>query len=147
MIEIKYANKEHLPDIFHIEQECFKIPWSNKDLEKDILENKMSIYIVALYDGKVVGYAGMWHVITEGHITNIAVLEEYRNKGIGTKFLYKFDEIAKEKEMIGLTLEVRVNNLNAQKLYLKHGYKVEGMRKNYYSDTKEDALIMWKYFD
>lgn len=145
MVKIVPLKKEHIDGVYKIEVESFTIPWSKRDLEKDALENKMSIYIVALEDEKVIGYAGMWHVVTEGHITNIAVDSLYRNKGIGDMLLNQLTKIAIEKEMIGITLEVRMSNVPAQKLYFKHGYKVEGFRKNYYADTKEDAIIMWKY--
>ena len=146
MIEIISMQKEHLDDVYKIEENAFSIPWSKKELEKDAFLNKLSIYLVALYNNEIVGYVGMWHVVNEGHITNIAVKNEYRNQGIGDKLIKELINIAKEKEMIGITLEVRMNNLSAQKLYSKNGFKVEGIRKNYYKDTREDAIIMWKYF-
>jgi len=136
---------KYIDDIYGIELDSFSIPWSKDSLEKDAIENKMSIYLVALEDEKVVGYAGMWHVVTEGHITNVAVSPDFRRRGIADMLLTELTNIAVKKEMIGITLEVRMNNVAAQGLYLKHGYKVEGIRKNYYSDTKEDAIIMWKY--
>ncbi|MCL2565417.1 MAG: ribosomal protein S18-alanine N-acetyltransferase [Defluviitaleaceae bacterium] len=145
MIEVRPFNKSDLDSIYEIELESFSIPWAKDDLHKDAVINKLSIYLVAVYDDKVVGYAGMWHVVTEGHITNIAVSPAYRNMGIGQKLIEGLEIIAREKEMIGITLEVRMNNGAAQKLYMKNGYVVEGIRKNYYADTKEDALIMWKY--
>jgi len=145
MFKIVPLQEQHIDDVYTIELESFTIPWSRKSLEKDALENKMSIYLVALEGEKVVGYAGMWHVVTEGHITNIAVDVNYRKKGIGDMLLTELVKIAINKEMIGITLEVRISNIAAQKLYFKHQFKVEGFRKNYYSDTKEDAIIMWKY--
>ena len=145
MLKVVPFEKKYIDDIYRIELDSFTIPWTKSALEKDALENKMSIYIVAIEDDKVIGYAGMWHVVTEGHITNIAVDSNHRKKGVGQMLLQELNKIGMEKEMIGITLEVRMNNIPAQKLYLKHDYKVEGIRKNYYSDTKEDALIMWKY--
>lgn len=145
MVKIVPLKRNHIDDVYKIELEAFTIPWSKRSLEKDALENKMSIYLVALDYDKVVGYAGMWHVVTEGHITNIAVDINYRKKGIGDMLVKELTNVAISKEMIGITLEVRVNNIAAQKLYLNNGYKVEGFRKNYYSDTNEDAIIMWKY--
>ena len=88
----------------------------------------------------------MWHVVNEGHITNVAVLEQYRREGIGDMLMEALEKKALELEMIGITLEVRISNYGAQKLYTKHGYKPEGFRKKYYTDTNEDAVIMWKYF-
>ena len=106
----------------------------------------MAIYYVAVENGKVLGYAGMWHVVVEGHITNVGVMEEARCKGIGSMLMEKLIEIGVEKKMYGITLEVRMGNAPAQALYHKYGFKAEGIRKNYYPDTKEDAIIMWKYF-
>ncbi|MCL2593146.1 MAG: ribosomal protein S18-alanine N-acetyltransferase [Defluviitaleaceae bacterium] len=145
MIEIIKFEREHLNDVYAIEEDSFSIPWSKHELEKDAFENKLSIYLLALFEGEVAGYVGMWHVVNEGHITNIAVKKEYRGNGIGDKLIKQLINIAIEKEMIGITLEVRMNNAPAQKLYANNGFKIEGLRKNYYKDTKEDAIIMWRY--
>lgn len=147
MLEIIQMTGEHIDDVVSIEEACFYIPWTKKDFEKEIYENKMAIYRVARLNGKIIGYAGLWHIINEGHITNVAVLDEYRRQGVGDALVKEFIDIAKQKEMIGITLEVKVTNTGAQKLYTKYGFKPEGFRKNYYEDTKEDAVIMWKYFD
>ena len=147
MIEIKPMENSHIEDVLFVETSCFLIPWTKNDFIREINENKMAIYRVALCDGKVVGYAGMWHVINEGHITNVAVLEQYRKLGVGAALLQALIDAALEREMIGITLEVRINNYPAQKLYLKYGFRPEGLRKKYYVDTGEDAVIMWKYFE
>ena len=146
MLEILPMTKEHIEQVLRVEEACFSIPWTREDFQREMTENKMAIYRIAVLDGNVVGYAGMWHVVTEGHITNVAVLEEYRKKGVADALMREMIDIAKQKQMIGITLEVRVGNLPAQKLYTKHGFRPEGFRKNYYQDTKEDAVIMWKYF-
>ena len=145
MIEVAPFKDEYIDSIYEIEVESFSIPWSKQDLYRDAVENNLSIYVVALCDNKPIGYAGMWHVVTEGHITNIAVTPEYRRAGVGQLLMEEIERIAYERQMIGITLEVRMNNTAAQRLYTKNGYIVEGLRKNYYADTKEDALIMWKY--
>jgi len=147
MITIEPFKIEYLDQLYSVETDSFSIPWSKSDIEKDATQNKMSIYLVALEDNQVIGYAAMWHVVNEGHITNIAVSPNHRQKGIGTLLVNALINIAKEKEMIGLTLEVNINNTNAQKLYTKLGFKPEGIRKEYYKDTKEDAVIMWKYLN
>lgn len=144
MIEVVKMTKEHLDDVMKIEWECFPIPWSRKSME-DELERKIAYYFVALVDGIVAGYGGMWHVVTEGHITNIAVSEKFRRLGVGNAIVDKMIELAEEKDMLGVTLEVRVSNEAAISLYKKHGFKIEGLRKEYYDDNKEDAYIMWKY--
>ena len=146
MIEIIPMTEEHIDGVVALEEATFSIPWTRADFEREVKENSMAIYYVAVMDGKIIGYAGMWHVITEGHITNVGVLEEVRGKGVGSMLMEKLIEIAVEKKMFGITLEVRMGNTPAQALYHKYGFKAEGIRKNYYPDTKEDAIIMWKYF-
>ena len=137
---------KHLDEVFIIEKTCFVTPWSKEALAKELSENETAVYLVALDCDKVVGYAGMWHIVNEGHITNIAVCEDCRKQGVGGKIVEKLIELALEREMIGITLEVRISNIAAQKLYSKYGFKPEGFRKSYYDDTHEDAVIMWKYF-
>lgn len=146
MLEIINMALEHVNEVSELEKMCFYTPWTKKDFIKEITENKLAIYIVAIDDKKVVGYAGMWHIVDEGHITNVAVMPEYQHCGIGNKLVEKLIEISIEKNIVGLTLEVRMGNLSAQKLYTKFGFKPQGIRKRYYSDTGEDAIIMWKYF-
>ena len=146
MLEILPMKEEHIDAVLHIEESCFAIPWTKADFEREMTQNQFAIYRIAVLDGKIVGYAGMWHIVTEGHITNVAVLPEYRRQGIGNALIEEMIVIAEQKEMIGMTLEVRISNIAAQKLYAKYGFRPEGFRKNYYQDTKEDAIIMWKYF-
>ncbi len=146
MIEIVPMELKHIDGVIEVEETTFSIPWTREDFVREVSQNAMAIYYVAMDGETVVGYAGMWHVINEGHITNVAVLHDYRRQGIGDLFMEKLTEIALEREMIGITLEVRMNNRAAQGLYHKYGFKPEGIRKNYYADTKEDAVIMWKYF-
>lgn len=143
-MEIKYMSAEHINGIMEIERDSFAIPWTKKSIEGE-LKNKLAIYIVAVedQDNKVIGYAGMWHVVTEGHITNIAVHKDYRNMGIGDALVKRLIDIANEKKMIGITLEVRPSNKAALKLYSNNGFKLEGIRKEYYEDNREDAYIMW----
>ncbi|WMI80799.1 ribosomal protein S18-alanine N-acetyltransferase [Anaerotignum sp. MB30-C6] len=150
MVKVIPMQEEHIEGVLAVEEATFSIPWTRKDFEREVRENAMAIYFVAIDDSldeeKVVGYAGMWHVITEGHITNVAVLHEYRRQGIGDLLMENLEKVALEREMIGITLEVRINNEAAQRLYHKYGFRPEGIRKNYYADTREDAVIMWKYY-
>ena len=136
---------EHIPEVCRAELECFTLPWSRASFERELTENQYAMYYVALCGDKLAGYAGMWHVVNEGHITNIAVRPAYRMKGVGGMLLDKLTELAIQKEMIGITLEVRAGNLAALSMYSKHGFKHEGLRKEYYEDNHEDAIIMWKY--
>lgn len=146
MIAIVPMSECHLEQVLQVEEACFTTPWTRADFHRELHENTMAVYRVAIVDGNVVGYAGMWHVVNEGHITNVAVLHDYRRQGVGDKLMQSLIDIALEREMIGITLEVRMNNQAAQNLYVKYGFRPEGIRKNYYPDTKEDAIIMWKYF-
>ena len=125
MIEIVPMAEEHINGVVTLEEATFSIPWTRADFEREVRENTMAIYYVALMDGRVVGYAGMWHVVTEGHITNVGVLEEVRCEGIGSMLMEKLIEKALEKEMTGITLEVRMGNRPAPALYHKYGFKAE----------------------
>jgi len=137
----------HIDHIHKIECDSFAVPWSRDSFVKE-LENPHAIYIAAAAKNRdIIGFAGMWHVVNEGHITNIAVSPEYRGIGVGDALVSAMIQIAKDYKMIGITLEVRMGNEPAQKLYIKHGFVFEGIRKNYYTDTKEDAIVMWKRFD
>ncbi len=147
MIEIISMEECHIDDVLKIEEACFHIPWTKEDFQREINENKMAIYKVAVVNGKIAGYAGLWHVVNEGQITNVAVMPEYRGMGIGNFLMEELIRVGEELNMIGITLEVKISNYTAQKLYTKYDFKVEGIRKNYYKDTNEDAIIMWKYFD
>ena len=145
-IVIAPMEQHHLDEVLAIEESSFTTPWSRDALERELTENTLAVYIVATEDGRVVGYAGMWHVVTEGHITNVAVTETCRRRGIAGMMLKWLLDTAEHRGMMGVTLEVRITNAAAQRLYTKYGFKPEGFRKQYYTDTKEDAVIMWKYF-
>ncbi|MDR1703661.1 MAG: ribosomal protein S18-alanine N-acetyltransferase [Clostridiales bacterium] len=144
MVEYEEMTLRHLDEVYAIETASFTVPWSRKALSDEITSNDLAHYIVALDDGKVIGYAGLWHVVNEGHITNVAVSPERRKEGIGEALLKRLIAYAESKEMIGLMLEVRVSNYDAQRIYFKNGFELEHIRKRYYSDTREDALVLWK---
>jgi ribosomal-protein-alanine N-acetyltransferase len=125
-----------------IELASFTVPWTRQMLE-DELYNGNAYYLVAEYRGQVAGYAGMWKIIDEGHITNIAVDPAFRRLGLASLLLEDLIAYAKAQGIQALTLEVRVSNTPAISLYEGKGFKVEGRRRKYYSDNNEDALIMW----
>lgn len=147
MIEIMPMTSDDIDGVLKVEESCFAIAWTRADFEREMNENKLAVYFVAKDGEKIVGYAGMWHVVTEGQITNVAVLDEYRGQKVGSLLMEALIKTAEEREMIGITLEVKISNYPAQKLYTKYGFKPEGFRKNYYKDTNEDAVVMWKYFE
>lgn len=144
-VEVLKASFEHIDDILTVENLCFAIPWSRQSFMDEIQQNKHARYLVAVCDGRIVGYAGIWIVCDEGHITNIAVHPDFRKAGIGSMLLTALIETAQIEGAKDLTLEVRKNNIEARMLYEKFGFVVEGVRKGYYSDNHEDALIMWKH--
>ena len=141
--EICPFEAKYIDSILIIENESFSDPWSKDSMEKE-LNNNFARYVVVKHKDEVIGYGGMWLILDEGHITNIAVLQKYRRKGIGKLILISLIEICKTENICGLTLEVRKSNDAAQKLYSKFGFIPEGIRKGYYSNNNEDAIIMWK---
>jgi [ribosomal protein S18]-alanine N-acetyltransferase len=140
---IRLMSVEDLDDIMEVETESFTIPWSRDAFFNEIETNHFATYIVIEDKGKVIGYCGVWIIVDEAHITNIAVLPSYRGQGLGDRLMQSMIEIAKEMGAVTMTLEVRVSNTPAQTLYKKFGFTEGGIRKNYYSDNQEDALVMW----
>lgn len=126
-----------------VEVESFTLPWSAKAFYNELVHNHFSHYIVAEYHGKIVGYGGMWVIMDEAHITNIAILHKYRGHKWGERLLLELIHQALDLGARRMTLEVRVSNTVALSLYKKLGFYSEGVRKGYYSDNQEDALVMW----
>jgi len=130
--------------VMEVEVLSFPTPWSQAAFLSELLTNSYAHYFVAAVGARVVGYGGMWLIIDEAHITNIAVHPEYRSRKIGEALLLCLMGKAKELGAIAMTLEVREKNAVAQNLYRKHGFVPRGIRRGYYNDTGEDAVIMWK---
>lgn len=135
-----------IPGILEVENSCFTMPWSEESFYEE-LENELSHYQVVRIDGKVVAYMGYWHILDEGHITNVAVHKEYRRQGIGRLLVEAVLEEARGRKIKGMTLEVRESNKGAIALYESFGFKVCGRRKDYYDRPKEDALVYWLIFE
>lgn len=131
----------HVDTVAGIEEEVYPIPWSKNAFTNEILDNGFASYYVALDDGVVVGYAGIWTIMDEAHITTLAVRTAWQRRQVGSLLLEHLLAKAKSKGASRMTLEVRVSNTIAQTLYRKYGFVPCGLRPNYYSD--EDALIMW----
>ncbi|MEG0292305.1 MAG: ribosomal protein S18-alanine N-acetyltransferase [Anaerovoracaceae bacterium] len=138
--EAEYKDVEILGEL---DVKCFDDPWSVESFKREIEENSIAFYIVCEFDGKVVGYAGVWFILDEGHITNVAVDPQYRNKGLGAKVVGTLIDFSRQEGIKSFTLEVRKSNIAAQNLYKKFGFKEEGVRPKYYENNGEDALIMW----
>ena len=139
-IEIIKMTKEHLEQIKDDLKEQFDEFWNQNVLEKE-LQNPLSQYLVALYNNEVVGYAGLWQSIDEGHVTNIVIKKDKRGNHIGTKMLEEIINLAKAKGLKCVTLEVNEHNEIAINLYKKHEFKEVGKRKKYYNNI-DDAIIM-----
>jgi ribosomal-protein-alanine N-acetyltransferase len=132
-----------LDQVMLIEHASYLTPWSRGSFEREISENSTATYVVAEQDDQICGYAGMWVLLDEGHVTNIAVHPEHRRRGLGTALLRELARRAGSLGVLHLTLEVRPSNQGAQRLYEGLGFVARGRRKRYYSDTGEDAIIMW----
>jgi ribosomal-protein-alanine N-acetyltransferase len=126
-----------------VERASFPVPWPANAFKHELTQNKNARYVVARERDRIVGYAGLWLMVDEAHITTFAVLPEHRRQRIGERMLQRLFDIADEMGAEWLTLEVRVSNLGAQRLYEKYGFRRAGVRRRYYSDNNEDALIMW----
>ncbi len=141
-VVIRRMTSDDVDGVFEVEKNCFEHYWSKVEFEKE-MKNDVARYLVAEVDGKVVGYVGIWFVAGEGHITNVAVHSDYRGQKIGDILIKHLVKMCEENNIFAITLEVRVSNIVAQNLYKKYGFKLAGIRKEYYSDNKEDAMIMW----
>ncbi|HEY5562933.1 MAG TPA: ribosomal protein S18-alanine N-acetyltransferase [Clostridiaceae bacterium] len=146
MIDLAIRSMEirDINSVIKINSLSFPTNWSRESLEKEMLDNKFARYKVALVDGMIIGYAGMWIIVDEAHITNIAVHPEYRGIGVGANLLDSLIKTCEHEKVPSITLEVRSSNKTARRLYEKFGFLQEGIRKAYYADNKEDAIIMWK---
>ncbi|MBO2943768.1 ribosomal protein S18-alanine N-acetyltransferase [Paenibacillus sp. F411] len=138
---------DDIPSVMEVEQDAFSLPWTEEAFQNEMTMNHFAHYMVMEYEGQLIGYAGMWTIVDEAHITNVALLGDYRGRKWGERLL---DELMKTAAFMGMermTLEVRVSNEVARNLYVKKGFAPAGIRKGYYSDNQEDALIMWAELD
>lgn len=129
--------------IMEIEPLCFTMPWSREAFVAELTQNHFAKYLVCELDGEVIGYGGMWVIIDEAHITNIAIHPDYQGRRYGERMMRTMIALAMTHGAAHMTLEVRVTNHTAQKLYQKMGFVSHGIRQGYYTDNNEDAIIMW----
>jgi ribosomal-protein-alanine N-acetyltransferase len=133
---------EDLAAVQAIEQASFTTPWPPHAYRSEIESNRLATYLVVRSGESVVGYAGMWLMVDEAHITTFAIHPAWRRRGIGERLLLALLDLAVDRRAREATLEVRLSNLPARRLYEKYGFRPVGLRPNYYSDDREDALIM-----
>ena len=135
-----------IDSVVDIEKNSFPIPWTKGTFISELKRNKLARYYVVEVDGRVVGYAGLWLIMNEAHITNIAIHPKYRGKGMGKKLVGELIEEILKINIYRITLEVRPSNAAALALYKKFGFVPCGIRPEYYRDNNEDAIIMWRGF-
>ncbi len=136
--------REDIDDVYAIEEASFKTPWTRQAFEQEIVSNTLAIYFVIETQGEVVGYGGMWMVVDELHITNVAIKPAFRGKGYSKHLMHALIAYGQNNRFSHMTLEVREHNQVAISLYEKLGFIIAGKRPKYYFDTGEDAFVMWK---
>lgn len=141
---IRQADAADVDAIVKIEKLCFSQPWSHQAMYEELTQNKLAFYLVGEIEGQVAGYAGLWWVVDEGHITNVAVRPEFRKRGIAKGIIQLLLDFTEKEGIMSHTLEVRRSNEAAKHLYANFGFTEEGVRKGYYQDDNEDAIIMWR---
>ena len=142
-LRYRRLDAQDVPEMHVIERLCFALPWSEASLLEEMDDNPFAWYLGAFCDEDLVGYVGIWKIMDEAHMTNLAVRPDFQRLGIAKKLIRQIKQQALEMGAGSMTLEVRESNIVAQKLYNAAGFSTVGRRKRYYSDNNEDALIMW----
>lgn len=142
-VQLVLMRRRHLRAVLRIETQVYPRPWSLSLFVSELALRSTRVYYVARVDGVVVGYAGVMLAGEDAHLTTIAVEPSWHRHGIGTRLLLYATRVARERGARHLTLEVRVGNAPAQALYRRFGFHPAGIRKGYYVETNEDALVMW----
>ncbi len=141
-LRIESMTFDDLPAVHAIEKASFAVPWPNDAYRSELTTNRLASYIVARADDDIVGFAGLWVMVDEAHVTTFAVDPRWRRRGVGERLLLGLIDIAVARRAREATLEVRLSNMPARRLYEKYGFRPVGIRPRYYSDNGEDALIM-----
>ncbi|MED4128984.1 MULTISPECIES: ribosomal protein S18-alanine N-acetyltransferase [Shouchella] len=142
-VQVRRMDVFDIDAVLTVETEAFTTPWTREAFEAELVRNNYAYYFVLEVDEMVVGYCGLWKVIDEVQITNIAILKKHRGHSYGEYLLRSIMEWLKMVNAQTLSLEVRASNEVAQGLYHKLGFSRVGIRKNYYADNQEDAWVMW----
>ncbi len=142
-VQIAPMRRRHLRAVLRIEAQAYPTPWTHALFVSELALRSTRVYVVARVGREVVGYAGLMMSLTDGHVTTIAVDPEWRREAIGTRLLLALAREAIARGATALTLEVRLSSRGPQNLYRRFGFAPVGVRKGYYADTGEDALIMW----
>ncbi|MDG5473107.1 ribosomal protein S18-alanine N-acetyltransferase [Jeotgalibacillus sp. ET6] len=142
-LEFRWMTMSDIDAVLAVEQESFSVPWKRVAFENELTVNQFAKYLLLLKNEEVIGYCGLWLIMDEAHVTNIAILPKLRGQKLGEQLMKKVLEFAEDAGARTVTLEVRVSNDIARSLYKKLGFLEGGIRKNYYTDNQEDALVMW----
>jgi [ribosomal protein S18]-alanine N-acetyltransferase len=144
-VRLSPMRRRHLRNVLRIEQRTYPRPWTYGLFLGEIGQRATRTYLVARVGVTVVGYAGTFQAVDESHITTIVVDPDWHRRGVATRLLLALARAAVDRGSHSLTLEVRVSNSGAQALYRRFGFVPAGMRKAYYPDNHEDALVMWAH--
>jgi len=145
-VKIRPMRLEDVDQVMEIDRASFPCPWPVEIFKQEIKDNDFAYYYVMELGDRIIGYAGTWMVLGDAQVTNIALLPEMRGRKLGERLFKHVVAEAIMKGMERLSLEVRVSNIIAQKMYRKFGLIPGGVRKNYYTDNNEDAIVMWVDF-
>lgn len=141
-VELRRMQREDVPRVMEIERECFPTPWHESAYLTE-LANRSAYYVVACVGGEIVGYAGMWVIMDEAHITTLGVAANSRGAKIGERLLVALLDEGMRRHVRRATLEVRQSNTVAQNLYRKYDFAPAAIRRGYYTDNHENAVVMW----
>ncbi|MBV8424723.1 MAG: ribosomal protein S18-alanine N-acetyltransferase [Candidatus Eremiobacteraeota bacterium] len=142
-LTIEPMRSDDIPAVLGIETLSFTTTWPANAFSNELSENKLAHYYVGRVDGKIVAYGGIWVILEDSHITTIAVQPEFRGRGLGEQMLIHLLDEAMTRGASWITLEVRETNDVAQRLYRKYGFTNVSVRRAYYSDNNENAVVMW----
>jgi [ribosomal protein S18]-alanine N-acetyltransferase len=143
VVHLAPMRRRHLRQVLRIEARVYPRPWSLTLFMSELSLRSTRVYYVARIDGTTVGYCGLMLTGEEAHVTTIAVAPEWHRHKVGTRLMLQMATVARERGAHQLSLEVRMGNTGAQALYHRFGFQPAGIRKNYYTETNEDALVMW----
>ena len=143
IVSLVPLRRRHLRSVLRIEQQVYPRPWSFGVFMSELNLRGARHYVAARAGGELIGYAGLMFGYDDAHVTNIAVDPLWQRHRVGTRLLVNLFRAALARDVFQVTLEVRVSNVAAQTMYRRFGFETEGVRKNYYAETNEDALVMW----
>lgn len=141
-LRIALMSLDDLPEVHRIERASFSVPWPDDAYRSELTGNRLASYLAARIGEQLVAYGGIWMMVDEAHITTFAVDPAWRRQRIGEALLSALIDLAVARQAREATLEVRLSNVAARRLYEKYGFRPVGVRPRYYSDNGEDALIM-----